>query len=119
MKREFTVDNIPENIKMFYSNTYNYNNGYFEDIEEFKKYCKENGVEPPIYIYGTIERKLKIDARLIAENELEDWYDDAMENVDEDALAELQKALDKFCETCGVGPAYVLDVNTRIKLRRE
>lgn len=119
MKKEYTLDNIPKDIEMFYCDDYGYNNGYFSEIEELEDYCKDEMIEVPKYIYGTTSEELRMDASDIVDVLLEEWYEDAMENVDDKALEQFQKACDKFCKECGVGACYMVDYNTKIYLKED
>lgn len=119
MKKEYTLNNIPKDMEMFYSDYYGYDDGYFSEIEELEDYCKYEGIEIPKYIYGTTSEKLHMDACDIVDILLEEWYEDAIYNVDDNALKEFQKACDKFCKDCGVGDCYTVDYDTIIYLRKE
>lgn len=114
---KYTLDNVPrESCEYFFSDSYGYDDGYFDDIYSLEDYCKDNDVEMPKYIWGTYKKELSMDAESIVSNELEEWYEDAFDRVDDKELFLLQAALDNFCENCGVGNCYEVDFNVCVVL---
>lgn len=112
---KYTLKNCPEDsCKMFFSDDYGYDNGYFTDLDSLEDYCNDNDIPVPKYIWGTTEKSLSMDAESIVVNALEEWYEDAFDRVDDTELRELQVALDKFCDNCGVGRCYEVDYKTCI-----
>lgn len=113
--KKYTFESCPEDsCKMFFLDLYEYDNGYFDDLDNLKDYCNDNDIPVPEYIWGTTEKSLSMDAYDIVSNKLEDWYEDAFDRIDDKWLQELQKALDKFCDECGVGNCYDVDYRTCI-----
>jgi len=105
-----------ENCKMFYSDYYPYNDGYFEDFYEFFDAWEgehEEGDPRPEYCYGTDEIEFHIDADTIVYNACEDMYEDAYENAGD--IDELQRLIDIWCERNSPGSAYA--VHKRFKVR--
>lgn len=112
---KYTFGSCPkDSCKMFFSDTYGYDNGYFDDLDSLEDYCNDNDIPVPEYIWGTTEKSLSMDAYDIVSNKLEDWYEDAIDRIDDKCLQELQKAFDKFCDECGVGNCYDVDYRTCI-----
>lgn len=117
--KKYTLANAPKkSIKMLYSDVYEYNNGYFNDIKELSQYCKSNDIDMPEYIYGTTEKLLQMKASDIVKELLDDdeWYENAFNDVDSNALDNFQKACDIFCKKCGVGKCYITNYNVCIKI---
>lgn len=113
-------DNVPrESCEYFFSDSYGYDNGYFDDIDSLEDYCKDNDVEMPKYIWGTYKKELSMDAESIVSNQLEEWYEDAFDSVDGNELSLLQAVLDDFCKNCGVGCCYEVDYKVCVVLRQE
>jgi len=114
---KYTLENVPkESCEYFYFESYEYNNGYFDDIDSLEEFCKENEIDMPKFIWGTKKKELSIDAYSVVNNALEEWYEDAFDNVNDTSLSELQDCLDKFCKTCGVGDCYDVDYKVCIEL---
>lgn len=114
---KYTLDNVPkESMEYFFSDLYGDNNGFFDDIDSLEDYCRDNDIELPKYIWGTNKKELSIDAYNFITNELEEWYEDAFEGVNDNELAKLQVALDDFCKNCGVGACYDVDYKTCVNI---
>lgn len=108
-KAEEIPEDLKENYQFFYSDYYGWDNGYFDDWDSFFDYWNENyeGVEErPEYVWVTEKVDMQIDADSIVESATEELYDDAMDDVSNEALGKLQQFLDEWCKTCGVGSAY-------------
>ena len=114
---KYTLSNVPkESIEYFYSDLYGYDEGYFVDIDSLEDYCKENDIEFPKFIFGTKQKQLNIEAYSVVENALEEWYEDAMDRVDDESLGKLQSDLDDFCKNSGVYTCYEVDYSVCIEL---
>ena len=117
---KYTLENVPkESCEYFFSDIYQYDNGYFSDIDSLEDICNENEIKMPNHIWGTYRRELNMDAVSIVSNQLEEWYEDAFDMVDDKALSELQVALDNFCMNCGVGACYEVDYKVCIILSED
>lgn len=114
---KYTLNSAPkESIEYFYSEHFGYDDGYFIDIDSLEDYCHENHIEIPKFVWGTREKTLSMDAESIVSNELEEWYEDAFDRVDNSELSKLQIAMDDFCKSCGVGSYYEVDYKVCIEL---
>lgn len=72
---------------------YGYNEGYFESVDDLLECCKDEGIEPPDWVFccGSIDHKL--DADNILDDMLVDAYEDAREAlVDEEELYQFIEA---------------------------
>lgn len=101
-------EDVPEESKkMLYSESYGYNEGYFQDIDELAEYCEEHGTTSPGYVWSTTRIALSMDADKILEMVCEDLHEDARDNItDED---ELQKFLNDWCEKQTGTDTYTVD----------
>ena len=114
---KYTLSSVPkESIEYFYSDLYGYDEGYFSDIDSLEDYCKENNIEIPKFVFGTKQKQLNIDAYDIVESALEEWYEDAIDRVDDKSLGKLQSDLDDFCKNSGVYTCYEVDYSVCVEL---
>lgn len=114
---KYTLDSVPkEYCEYFFSDIYGYDNGYFDNIDSLEDYCKDNDIDIPKFIWGTSKKELSIDAYDVVDRALEEWYEDAIDRVDDKELEKLQAALDDFCKNCGVGDCYEVDYKVCIEL---
>lgn len=81
---------------------YPYNEGYFSDWEEFFDALDDDITERPVYVWGTSEIKMSLDASSIASTECEDMYDDAYDDIGDAAIKEMQDFLDEWLKKYGV-----------------
>lgn len=117
---KYTLESAPkESCEYFFSESFGYDNGYFIDIDSLEDYCRDNEIEIPKFVWGTTEKTLSMDAEDIVSSELEEWYEDAFDRVNDSELALLQAAMDNFCEKCGVGSCYEVDYKTCIILTQD
>lgn len=100
------VDTMP----CFFSEHFGYNNGYFFDFDEFFEYWenhhKEDENDRPLYVWVTESTKMKIDAEYIVECATEELYEDALYDISNEEIKELQNFLNDWCKRCGVGTTY-------------
>jgi hypothetical protein len=70
--------------------------GFFSNIDEVIDYCAEEGLELPEYVWTCSSHEFKLDAGRFIEQELErqEMYDDASEDISEEALTRLQAYMD-------------------------
>ena len=104
--------------KMFFSDFFN--DGFFEDWDEFfeewweedkdAKYAKR-----PEFVWITEPNKFRIDAETICERATEDLYEGAYSDITDRDFGRLQKLLDEWCESCGVGTSH--RVSNKYKVR--
>ena len=90
-------------FKCGYSDWINHNDGYFFDWQEFFGAwhdfvceCEADGItvpERPVYVWGTEEIEMNLDAGSIIESACEELYDEAMSNIDSSAIKEMQDYL--------------------------
>lgn len=117
------AEELPEDLKdsytFFYSEYYGWNNGYFEDWDSFFDYWNDNYEETderPEYVWVTEAVSMQIDARDIVESATEEMYEDAMDNISDDAINNLQQFLNEWCRTCGVGDTYYESHKYKVKI---
>lgn len=85
-------------IEMVYHEGYGYNNGYIEDLSDFISCCEDDEVDIPKYVWGTTYVDISLDAYSILENACEELHEDAMGNISQKAIDELQDYLNDWCE---------------------
>lgn len=81
---------------MAFSEAYPLNDGYFSDWDEFFLAWHDNHEatdEKPIYVWGTDPIDMCLDAGSIVEEACEDMYDDAISNIGDKAINEMQDYL--------------------------
>lgn len=107
-------DIYKENIEMFYHDSYHYNDGYFNDIDEFKEYCEENELDIPKYIWATYTKCLDLDSEYILEQACEDLFEDAYYHIID--MDELIEFLDKWSKKQVNTKTYYVDYELAILL---
>lgn len=99
--KKYTLETVPkDSIEMIFfenSNDVEYHQ-YFYNISELYKYCSDNNIATPKYVWGTYKEKIRIDAYNIAEDACEELHEDAYDSIDTESLEELQSFLDQWCE---------------------
>jgi len=114
-KLSLAPDATPEILKKseyFYSDCYGYNEGYFNEWDDFFDYWHEleyDGEAPkvrPEYVWTTEPVDLKLWAGDIVLSATEDLYEDAYDSISDKKIKELQDYLDKWCVTSGCGTTY-------------
>lgn len=94
--------------------------GYFSGVDEILDYCETEGLEVPEYVWACKPHEFKLDAESILERELEnqEMYEDADEDIHEDARGRLQAYLNVWVkEQALVG--WQSDYARAILLRKE
>lgn len=104
-----------KNFKMYYSEFYPYNDGYFSDIEEF--FDSFDSEDRPQYIYGTTEDKLEIDMYDVVSDACYDLHEDAMSCIS--GIDELQKIVDDWCNKQHGTGSYMVDYGVAIRIPLE
>lgn len=103
---------ILKKSEYFYSDNYGYNEGYFNEWEDFFDYWHEleyYGDAPkvrPEYVWTTEPVDLKLWASDIVSAATEDLYEDAYDSISDKKIEELQKYLDEWCAVSGCGTTY-------------
>ena len=97
-----------------------YSDGYFTEWEQFFDEWYDNENEHPIetrpeYVWIADAIGFSIDATSICEQATEDLYDDAMQYISDKDIERLQKFLDEWCGSTGVG--YTLQQSKKYKAR--
>lgn len=94
--KKYTLNTCPkEFMDMFYSDMYEKNEGFFENIEELEEYCSNKKIEMPKYVYGTNINEFSLNANDIIELNLEEsGYN--LNDVSPNSLEVLQTACDEF-----------------------
>ena len=116
---EVLPDDMAETMECFYSENYPYAEGYFLDWEDFFSAWVDNfepDEEKPEYVYATEKLEFAIDAYDMVTNHLENFYEDAYNNIKTEKMQELQRYLEEWCATCGVGKSYVMDYRKKIRI---
>ena len=95
-----------------YSDWVNHNDGFFSDWQEFFDAwhnfvweCKNDGLpvpERPEYVWGTEKIEMTLDAGGILENACEEMYDEAMLDISQDAIKEMQDYLNTWLYRYGL-----------------
>lgn len=118
-KAEELPEDLKEDYQYFYSDYYGWDNGYFDDWDLFFDYWHENYEEieeRPKYVWVTEKTGMQIYAESIVENATEELYEDAIDDISDEALGELQQFLDEWCKTCGVGDTYYESHKYKVKI---
>ena len=105
------------NTEMFYSESFPYNEGYFNDFEEFFDAWSDNHEpddEKPEFCFGTDSAGFYIDAESIVEDACEDLYEDAFEDCSN--IRELQDAIDIWAAKNGPGDSYCYHKRFKIRI---
>lgn len=82
---------------MMYSERYGYNEGYFSDIEDLEVYCEDNELEMPKYVWSTDIVEISMDAKSFAETACEQSFEDAIDQISDEEIEDLQEFLDEWC----------------------
>ena len=116
--KHYTLETVPkESVCMLYSDSYGYNEGYFTEIEDLEDYCDSEYTCKPSYVWGTVAIPFELNAYDIVQRALEDSYEDAFDNVDNEALKDLQDAMDKFAKAhSDILTTYYIDYSVCIDL---
>ena len=116
-KAEIAPEEVEKACEFFYSDYYSRGDGYFSDWDEFFDDWDERSDEEddlgikanlrrPEYVWVTRAVEMSISADSIIENATQDLYEDAISDISDEKIAELQEFLDRWCKTCGVGTTY-------------
>lgn len=100
---------VAESCACFYSDCYPHNEGYFLDWESFFDAWEcyhEPDDDRPEYVWITESVDMHIDAYSIVESATEDLYEDAASDIPDEKIKQLQKYLNDWCKSCGVGKTY-------------
>lgn len=113
--KKYTLENCPkESCEMFYSECYDYDEGYDSNLDWIDSLDEE---DKPSYVWGTSRVKFSLDAYDIISNAIEDSFEDAFDRVDELALNKLQIACDEFVKAHdGRLDVYYVDYDVCIEL---
>jgi hypothetical protein len=97
-----------------------YGEGYFSGVDEVLDYCETEGFEVPEYVWACTATDFSLDAANIIESELEsqEMYEDAADNVSEEARKRLQAYLDVWTKEVGIR-SWNTDYSRAILLREE
>ena len=109
---KYTFESAPkESIEYVYNEKYPHNEGYFD-------YDEGDDLEYDIkYVYGTKRISPSYDAWDMVESMLEESYEDATDNVDNEELEKLQLAIDTFIKNHnGCLDHFEVDYNVVIDL---
>ena len=83
---------------------YQYRDGYFENWDDFFEAWAEEHAddERPVYVWVAEEIGMDFAATSIVENACDDLYDDAVQDVDDKGIAEMQTYLDEWRKKYGL-----------------
>ena len=114
---EFDSDALGSRFGMCYSENYRHNEGYFAEWEDFfDSLDDDNDDSHPEYVWGTIKTEMSLNADSIIENAIDDFYEDAGDEISDAARAELQQFLNDWCERFGCGPAYTWTTKYKVRI---
>lgn len=92
----YTFETVPkDSIEYMFSESYPYNEGFMDDIEENEEEFKIK------YVYGTKRVSPSYDAQDIIDSMLEDSCEEAIDRVDDKETVKLQEAIDSFVKNHG------------------
>lgn len=96
---------LGDKFQVCYSDYYDRNDGYFSDWDEFfdnwsEQY--EDSAPRPEYVWGTSETEMSFDAYDIVSSACEDLYEDAINDIGQKAIDEMQDFLNKWKEKYGL-----------------
>lgn len=113
-------DPIAKKLIMMYSDSYNSNEGYFFDWDEFFDYwnsdCEYSDDERPKYVWSTSEERLSLDADYLVSNACEDLCEDAADQISSKDIEELQHYLDKWADRQIGTNTYYVDYRYAIRI---
>lgn len=78
-----------------------YEDEFYSDLDELLDHCHVTG-NYPTYVWDCYDEKLKIDGYETVEAALEEHYEDAINEIGSEKIAELQTLLDKWCDETGI-----------------
>lgn len=98
-----------------------HSDGFFQDWDEFfeewwdEDKDKEFPVRPE-YAWITERDDFSIDAQNICEQATENLYEDAYSDISDKDLERLQKMLDEWCQSCGVGESWHVSHKYKVRI---
>ena len=99
-------------MSYLYNELYPYDDGYMSDVDDDR--VRKYGIK---YVYGTKRISPSYDAWDMVESMLEESYEDATDNVDNEELEKLQLAIDTFIKNHnGCLDHFEVDYNVVIDL---
>lgn len=115
---EYIIETVPkEKSKMFFSESYGYNEGYFSEIETLIDYCIVEGDEIPDFIYGTDSEIISFNAENLIIDACDALWEGAYDSISTEDIEELQDFLDKWCEKQTGTTSFIMDYNCKIDIR--
>jgi hypothetical protein len=95
-----------------------YGEGYFSGVDELLDYCETEGVDVPAYVWACKSKALSLDGDSILESALDgqEMYEDAGDDIPQDARDRLQAYLDVWTKEVGLrswSPDYMRAVLLR------
>lgn len=97
-------------IKQFYSEIYPYNEGFFDDFDEFFDVMKEKGFTKetgPLYVWATQGKLIELDVDNILEYACEELHENSYENISDEDYNELKTFLQQWCaKQTGTATSY-------------
>lgn len=100
---------LGDQFLMCYSPFFSSNEGFFSDWDEFFDDWREEHDESdirPEYVWGTTKQEMSFDAYDIVSSACEDMYEDAIDDIGSDAIAEMQDSLNKWVSKYGRATYY-------------
>ena len=116
--QKYTDETAPSESKiMFYSDVYEYNEGYFSEIRNLVDYCHDEGIKVPDYVWGTHETQISLDAHDIIEDACEELWEGAYDSIGSKDIAELEVFLDNWCANQTGTRTYTVDYSCCILIK--
>lgn len=115
--KKYTLENCPkEYCEFYYSDLYDYGEGYDSNLDWIDDYESENG-EKVKYVWGTSKITFSLDCDCMISNALEETYEDACDRVIEEERVKLEKACNEFVKAHnGILDSYCVNYNVCILL---
>lgn len=109
------IEDVPsESAIMLYSDSYSYNEGYFNDIDELIDHCEDVGEIVPDYVWSTREVRLTMDASDIVDSACEELHESARDYIANEDI--LQSFLDDWCKNQYGVSTYCVDYKYMIRV---
>lgn len=94
--KKYTCKNCPkESCEMYYSELYDYNEGYDYTLDWIDDYEKDNDTKVK-YVWGTKRIPFTLDCDSMIEYALEESYEDTIDRINDEERAKLEVACDEF-----------------------
>lgn len=101
---KLALEEYPDEPVFWEGHTGGMGDGYFSGIDEVMDLCEEEGLEVPEYVWACKSKEFKLDADRILESAVEnqEMYEDAGDDIPDDARGRLQAYLDVWAKEIGL-----------------